>query len=81
MANNLPEPAPSAGHPTMPKLKTHKGAKKRFRVTAKKRVKRWKAGKRHLLSVKSGKRLRKLRQGTVTARVDEKRLLHLLAGG
>jgi large subunit ribosomal protein L35 len=49
----------------MPKMKTHKGAKKRFRVTATGKVKRRQAGKKHLLSHKTGKRKRHLR-GTIT---------------
>ncbi len=49
----------------MPKLKTHKGAKKRFRVSATGKLIRKKAGKKHLLSHKSGQRKRRLRR-TVT---------------
>jgi len=45
----------------MPKMKTHKGSKKRFRVTASGKLKRRQAGKKHLLSHKSGKRKRHLR--------------------
>jgi large subunit ribosomal protein L35 len=45
----------------MPKMKTHKGAQKRFKVTASGKIKRGQAGKRHLLSHKSGKRKRHLR--------------------
>jgi large subunit ribosomal protein L35 len=48
----------------MPKMKTHKSSKKRFRVTANKKLKRRQAGKKHLLSHKTGKRKRQLR-GTV----------------
>jgi large subunit ribosomal protein L35 len=48
----------------MPKLKTHKSSKKRFRVTATGKLKRRQAGKKHLLSHKTGKRKRGLR-GTV----------------
>ena len=48
----------------MPKMKTHKGSKKRFRVTASGKLKRRQAGKKHLLSHKTGKRKRHLR-GTV----------------
>ena len=50
----------------MPKMKTHKGSKKRFRVTASGKLKRRQAGKKHLLSHKTGKRKRHLR-GTVIA--------------
>jgi large subunit ribosomal protein L35 len=45
----------------MPKMKTHKGSKKRFRVTATGKLKRAQAGKRHLNSHKTGKRKRHLR--------------------
>jgi large subunit ribosomal protein L35 len=45
----------------MPKNKTHKGAKKRFKVTATGKVLRKKAGRRHLLSHKTGKHKRRLR--------------------
>ena len=48
----------------MPKMKTHKGSKKRFRVSATGKLKRRQAGKKHLLSHKTGKRKRHLR-GTV----------------
>jgi large subunit ribosomal protein L35 len=48
----------------MPKMKTHKGSKKRFRVTASGKLKRRQAGKKHLLSGKTGKRKRHLR-GTI----------------
>jgi len=46
----------------MPKMKTHKGSKKRFRVTANSKLKRKQAGKKHLLSHKTGKRKRQLRE-------------------
>ena len=45
----------------MPKQKTHKASKKRFRVTASGKLKRRQAGKKHLLSHKTGKRKRQLR--------------------
>ena len=45
----------------MPKMKTHKGSKKRFRVSANGKLKRSQAGKKHLLSHKTGKRKRQLR--------------------
>ena len=49
----------------MPKMKTHKASKKRFRVTASGKLKRRQAGKKHLLSHKTGKRKRQLRGGVV----------------
>ncbi len=45
----------------MPKMKTHKGAKKRFRISATGKLKRSQAGKKHLNSHKTGKRKRHLR--------------------
>ena len=47
----------------MPKMKTHKGSKKRFCVTASGKLKRRQAGKKHLLSHKTGKRKRRLLPG------------------
>ncbi len=45
----------------MPKMKTHKSSKKRFRVSATGLLKRSQAGKKHLNSHKTGKRKRHLR--------------------
>lgn len=49
----------------MPKMKTHKASKKRFRITATGKIKRKQCGKKHLNSHKSGKRKRQLR-GSIT---------------
>lgn len=46
----------------MPKLKTHKGLKKRIKVSAKGKVIRSKAGKSHLMSGKSGRKKQNLRK-------------------
>ncbi len=48
----------------MPKLKTHSGAKKRFKLTKSGKVKRAHAYKSHILTKKDTKRGRRLRQGT-----------------
>jgi len=48
----------------MPKLKTNKAAAKRFKITKNGKVRRGKPGRRHLLSVKSAKRRRRLRKET-----------------
>lgn len=48
----------------MPKLKTHSGAKKRFKLTKNGRVKRAHANKSHILTKKNTKRKRNLRHGT-----------------
>ena len=49
----------------MPKQKTHRATKKRFRVTANGKLKRRQAGKKHLLSHKTGKRKRGLRDTVI----------------
>jgi large subunit ribosomal protein L35 len=49
----------------MPKLKTKKGAAKRFRLTKSGKVKYTSCGKSHLLSSKKTKRIRHLRRGTI----------------
>ena len=46
----------------MPKIKTHSGAKKRFKLTKTGKVKRAHAGRRHILTKKTTKRLRRLRK-------------------
>jgi large subunit ribosomal protein L35 len=49
----------------MPKMKSHKGARKRFKITGSGKVKRMRAFKSHILTKKSPKRKRRLRQGTI----------------
>ena len=46
----------------MPKMKTHKGMKKRFKVTATGKVRHKRCGSSHLMSHKSGKRVRRMRK-------------------
>ena len=53
----------------MPKLKTHKGAAKRFKKTATGKVKRGHSGLRHMLTSKAHKRKRKL--GTSASRESD----------
>ena len=65
----------------MPKLKTNSGAKKRFRLTAGKKVKRKKAFARHILSKKSSSRLRTLRKSGSSKAGDEKIIKKLLPYG
>ena len=48
----------------MPKLKTHKGMKKRFKVSATGKVRHKRCGSSHLMSHKSGKQVRRLRKKT-----------------
>jgi large subunit ribosomal protein L35 len=54
----------------MPKLKTHRGAQKRFKVTAKKKVVHSKAFKSHLLASKDARRKRRLGKKAVISRAD-----------
>ena len=51
----------------MPKIKTHSGAKKRFKLTKTGKVKRAQQGKNHILTKKSSKRKMGLRQGAYMA--------------
>ena len=63
----------------MPKMKTHAGAAKRFKVTGAGKVKRYKAFKSHILTKKTAKRKRRLRQaGIVATTGDTKRVKRLL---
>ncbi len=49
----------------MPKLKTHKGIKKRFKVSANGKVSHKRCGSSHLMSHKSGKQVRRLRKKSI----------------
>ncbi len=62
----------------MPKQKTHKGTKKRIKVTGRGRARRHKAGARHLLASKSAKRKRGLRKPIVQDNAMSKKFLKLL---
>lgn len=62
----------------MPKIKTNRGAAKRFRVTGSGKVKRNKAYKRHILSSKGKKRKRNLRKGSLVAAVETKNIRQLI---
>ncbi|MEI8215783.1 MAG: 50S ribosomal protein L35 [Eubacteriales bacterium] len=62
----------------MPKMKSHRGARKRFRLTKTGKVKRNKAYKSHILTKKSAKRKRGLRQGTYLTSADHKRIKSIL---
>lgn len=55
----------------MPKMKSKRGAAKRFKVRASGGIKRSQAFKRHILTKKSAKRIRQLRGGTSVHRSDE----------
>jgi large subunit ribosomal protein L35 len=64
----------------MPKMKTHRGAAKRFKKTGTGKIVRSRSNKQHILTKKTTKRKRRLRQTTLVAKVDEKRLEQMLAG-
>lgn len=49
----------------MPKIKTHRGAAKRFSITGSGKIKRNRANKQHIMTGKRSKVTRKLRQSTV----------------
>ena len=62
----------------MPKMKTHKGAKKRFKITGTGKVRRYKAFKSHILTKKTSKRKRRLRQAAVIKTNGETKVLKRL---
>jgi large subunit ribosomal protein L35 len=62
----------------MPKMKTHKGAKKRFKITGSGKVRRYKAYKSHILTKKTSKRKRRLRQAGVISTNGETKVLKRL---
>ena len=65
----------------MPKLKTHKGAAKRFRTTANGKVKRGHSHARHILTKKTHKRKRNLDIDTVVSEADEQNVKRMLPYG
>lgn len=62
----------------MPKMKTHSGASKRFRVTKNGKVKRAKQGSRHILTKKTPKRKRALRQQTYVSSAQENTIKRMI---
>ncbi|KXK52870.1 MAG: 50S ribosomal protein L35 [Chlorobi bacterium] len=62
----------------MPKMKTNRGAAKRFKVTGSGRLKRESANRSHILTKKAPKRLRQLRKAQMVGAVDEPRIKHML---
>lgn len=65
----------------MPKLKTHKGAAKRLRLTATGKFKRGHSHARHILTKKAHKRKRLLDIDTLVAEADQKRVEAMLPYG
>ncbi len=65
----------------MPKLKTHKGAAKRFRMTATGKIKRGHSHARHILTKKTAKRKRQLDIDGLVSEGDQKRVERMLPYG
>jgi large subunit ribosomal protein L35 len=63
---------------TMPKMKTHSGTARRFRITASGKVMRRRANMNHLLEHKSSRRTRRLGKDQVLAPSDTKKIKKLL---
>ena len=63
------------------KLKTHRGAAKRFKITANGKVLRMHSGKRHLLGTKAAKRMRKLKKLTLVHPSDVEHVKRMLPYG
>lgn len=62
----------------MPKVKTHRGAAKRFRLTAGGKIKRAKSNKNHILNKKDRKRKRNLRKGGYVDVTQEKTVKQMI---
>lgn len=62
----------------MPKIKTHRGAAKRFKLTGKGQIKRNKAYKSHILEKKTSKRKRGLRKAGLVSKADARRMRQLI---
>jgi large subunit ribosomal protein L35 len=62
----------------MPKLKSHRGAAKRFKKTGTGKFKRSKAFKGHILTSKSRKRKRRLKGTTLVSKPDQAKLRKML---
>ncbi|MDE2757810.1 MAG: 50S ribosomal protein L35 [Acidobacteriota bacterium] len=65
----------------MPKLKTHRGAKKRFKLTASGKIKRGHSHARHILTKKTTKRKRKLDQSDLVSKSDQSKVRKMLPYG
>lgn len=62
----------------MPKLKTHRGAKKRFSFTASGKIRRSRANASHILTKKTRKRKRNLKKSTILVKEEFKKIKQLL---
>ena len=65
----------------MPKMKTHSGAKKRFRKTASGKLRGRRAYSSHILEKKPAKRKRRFARPVEISKSDQKRVNTLLGGG
>ena len=65
----------------MPRVKTHSGAKKRFKITGTGKLLRRKAMQSHNLEHKSSKRKRAFRKDVAVAKADGKQVKKLFGGG
>jgi large subunit ribosomal protein L35 len=63
----------------MPKMKTHSGTKKRFKITGSGLVKRGRPGSSHLAPGKTQKRIRHLRKSRIVKTADLKRIRQMIA--
>ena len=64
----------------MPKMKTHRGAAKRFKITPKGKIKRRSSFVNHILGKKSSSRKRRLRGPAQVSKEDAKRVRRMLGG-
>lgn len=62
----------------MPKMKSRRGAAKRFKITASGKIKREKAYASHILTKKNRKRKRNLKQSTMVSPSDSKRVSSMI---
>ncbi len=63
----------------MAKMKSHSGARKRLKLTAKGKIKMHSPSKSHLMTCKTAKRKRNLRKPKITSSVNIKRLVALIS--
>ncbi len=64
----------------MPKMKTHKGAAKRFKITKKGKVKHYNQGHSHLQSGISAKRRRRMRKPSTMTNTQAKNVRRMIEG-
>jgi large subunit ribosomal protein L35 len=62
----------------MPKMKSHRSARKTFRLTGTGKIKRHKMNRRHILTSKSTKRKRHLRRSGLVSAVETRNIKRLL---